>query len=228
MDLSIDESVDLNDVNRDSQNRSDVYENYRVWTVLKQMCHDRGYLVTEEMMNMSYDDWFALHGERDRVQLSFPVHKDSGDPMDQMLVVFPSKDDVSRDVIKKLYERMRKDNIYRAIIVVYGKIAAMAKRAIQDIRGMTPPIVIEQFYKEELMLNVTKHCYVPRHEILTPEEKEQLLARYKIKDHNLPLMQENDAISRYYGLVPGQVVRIIRPSPTAGLYVTYRLVSRNL
>eukprot|EP00056_Hartaetosiga_gracilis_P019623 m.15187 g.15187 ORF g.15187 m.15187 type:complete len:281 (-) comp7820_c0_seq2:268-1110(-) len=205
-----------------------LYETYLVWTVLKQMCHDRGYLVNEETMNMEFEEWVENYGDKERKDLSFAVHKDTGDAMDQMLVVFPPTDDVSRNMIKGLYEKMRKENIYRAIVVVYKKIASVASQAIRNMRGMNPPVVMEVFYKQELVLNVTKHVYVPKHEILTQEEKEQLLARYKIKDHNLPLMQENDPVSKYYGLSPGQVVRIIRPSETAGLYVTYRLVSKSL
>ena len=116
---------------------------------------------------------------------------------------------------------MQEENITRAIIIVQTGMTPSAKQSLFD---MAPKYILEQFLEAELLVNITEHELVPEHVVLTVDEKTELLARYKLKDVQLPKIQSGDPVARYLGLKRGQVVKIVRPSETAGRYVSYRLV----
>jgi len=116
---------------------------------------------------------------------------------------------------------MQEDNIQRAIIVVQSAMTPSARSALDDL---APKYILEQFMEQELLVNITEHQLVPDHEVLSDAEKKELLSRYHLKDHQLPRIQSNDPVARYYGLKRGQVVKIVRKSETAGRYVTFRMV----
>merc|ERR1711862_925899 len=106
------------------------------------------------------------------------------------------------------------------ILVVRQPLTPLARTAINEAATW---VRIEVFHESELIVNITRHELVPKHVPLSSEERQQLLDRYKMQPSQLPRVQHCDPIARYFGMQRDQVMKIIRPSETAGRYVTYRL-----
>ncbi|RMX58366.1 hypothetical protein pdam_00012523 [Pocillopora damicornis] len=88
------------------------------------------------------------------------------------------------------------------VYIVYQHITILFSKALVDL---APKYILEQFMEAELMVNITEHELVPEHVLMTPEEKTELLQRYKLKEHQLPRIQSGDPVARYFGLKRGQV-----------------------
>ncbi len=73
--------------------------------------------------------------------------------------------------------------------------------------------------------NILEHELVPKHEILSPEEALEVLKKLNIKPYQLPWISINDPVVKAIGAHPGDIIRIIRKSPTAGETIAYRYVA---
>ncbi|MHA1729246.1 MAG: DNA-directed RNA polymerase subunit H [Promethearchaeota archaeon] len=76
-------------------------------------------------------------------------------------------------------------------------------------------------------MDLLQHELVPKHEILTKEETEELLEHYSIKVVNLPRIYSDDPIVKTIGARYGDVIKITRKSETTVDFVeSYRFVMR--
>ncbi|MCD6196419.1 MAG: DNA-directed RNA polymerase subunit H [Staphylothermus sp.] len=72
--------------------------------------------------------------------------------------------------------------------------------------------------------NILEHELVPKHEILSPEEAAELLRKLKVNPAQLPWITIDDPVVKAIGAKPGDIIKIIRKSPTAGEFIAYRYV----
>jgi DNA-directed RNA polymerase subunit H (RpoH/RPB5) len=78
--------------------------------------------------------------------------------------------------------------------------------------------------KMEQEIDITKHEFVPRHIKLTDEQLEEVLKKFNLSKKQLPRILKEDPSLLKLDVKKGDVIKIIRKSPTTGESEFYRVV----
>ena len=87
-----------------------------------------------------------------------------------------------------------------------------------------PKYDIQVFELKELSFNISKHSLVPKH-ILIKDEKiiSKLVSNYQLKSKSqFPIILKTDPMAKYFNAKSGDLLKIIRYSPSAGEHIAYR------
>ena len=119
--------------------------------------------------------------------------------------------------VTQLKKAMDDDKVENGIITTIGKYTHTAKTRSKQNRIELIPKIFPSF-------KIFDHEFVSKHELLTPMEKEKILEEYKMLPYQLPRINAYDPAIIAVGGKPGDIVRVIRKSQTAGKYVAYRYI----
>lgn len=132
-----------------------------------------------------------------------------------------------------------------AIKIIFQRIAATGKQSIisdffqeyakykkiiiaRDYNNKIADYVTKQhtqIFREATMLqDLIKYRDQPKFELLSPLEIEQFKKEYNATDYTTKKMLRNDPVAKYFALKKGDILRIIRPSPTSGEAIDYRII----
>ncbi|RQM07809.1 hypothetical protein DH86_00000678 [Scytalidium sp. 3C] len=215
---------------------------WRAWRTVHEMVQDRGYELAEAEVKIGLEDFKAQYtapdGTPDRRKMTFsarpsdvmmerystPATPENPNPpppdIGTIWVEFLPDQSVGIKQMRNFAQHLSAHNFHTGIMITNVNITPAALKIIPAVASETR---IECFLEQDLLVNITHHELVPKHVLLSKEEKAKLLARYRLKDIQLPRIQVGDPVARYLGLRRGQVVKIIRKSETAGRYASYRL-----
>jgi len=129
----------------------------------------------------------------------------------------PGETTVGITTINRLQKAMKEAEIERGMIITEGRYTHAVKQGAKKKN-------IELLPKTFPAFDIFEHKPVPKHEILAPEEGKQILAQYRVQPYQLPQIKASDPAVKAIGAKPGDILRIIRKSPTAGEHLAYRYV----
>ncbi|KAI0951069.1 hypothetical protein AcW1_008210 [Taiwanofungus camphoratus] len=153
-------------------------ESAKLWKVnrtIHELVKDRGFQVSDDEINMDLATFRAHYASNtagvDRTQLNFFTnHKNN--PLTQIFVFFSEEKSVGVKTMRKLLSILEEKRIQQGIIVFPGNMTPSARKVIV---AMASQYKLEEFSESDLLVNITHHTLVPKHEVLTPEEKKELL-----------------------------------------------------
>lgn len=76
----------------------------------------------------------------------------------------------------------------------------------------------------EQEIEITKHEFVPQHIKLSEEESLEVLKKFNISKKQLPRILKEDPVLSKLDVKRGDIIKIIRKSPTADEALFYRVV----
>ncbi|GJC94135.1 RNA polymerase Rpb5 domain-containing protein [Colletotrichum higginsianum] len=224
---------DQKDVNKE------VTRLWRAWRTAHEMAADRGYELAEDELKISLDrfkmEYTAADGSpweapvlreplrRHDSQIYPPPTSQNPNPTPDcgtLWVEFLADTTFGIKEIKKFIHHLISNKYSSGIMVTHVPLSPAARKMLITIESFAK---VECFLEEDLLVNITQHELVPKHILLSREEKVALLKRYRLKETQLPRILQKDPVAKYLGLKRGQVVKIIRTSETAGRYASYRL-----
>ncbi len=182
----------------------------RVRTTALAMLKKRGYSV------LTNDDSYSTNS----IIATRNIGDERSETTEETIIVFFSNElKIGITQIRAYIEEMKQLEIEHAILITKGTYTSSATKGV-----VLAPVRIELFTEKETRIDITEHSLQPKFKMCNRDEIETVLSKFDIKLTQLPRMKKTDPIARFYGAKPKDVFKITRPSETAGLYTSYRVV----
>jgi len=145
----------------------------------------------------------------------------TGEGKKLLIYCLPTQGTVGVQAMNQVRKVMKEQNVERGVLVTGGRLTQAAKQHAKGSSKRPPVELIPRIFPS---FNIFGHVLVPKHEIVAAQDREKLLNEYRVQPYQLPRLKASDPGAKAIGAKPGDIVRIIRDSPTAGKYTSYRYV----
>ena len=194
---------------------------YRAYKTVLEMIEDRNYIVPNEYKEID-DKTFKYLYSNSKLDIFIKNDTDNDNKLFAKFILLNKvKPNFIRELISKIKEEFITEEKDKMLLILKNKPNNSILKIIKESKYKCCQI----FWLNKLQFNITKHSLVPKHIKLNEEEIINLLKKYSLKDRlQLPIINKEDPVIKYYDIIPNSVVKIDRPSKTMGNYEFYRCV----
>merc|ERR1712118_486052 len=137
-----------------TQEHKELYRLFRIGRTCLQMLNDRGYSILDGNSETSFENFQAkIKGDLRKDELTI-IASNPENSQDLIVVFFieaDGKNKISKKLILNYYERVKKQEISRSILVTPFKLSTQAEILLQSLQnGSNGSIIIETFQESEL------------------------------------------------------------------------------
>lgn len=189
---------------------------FKIRSTILEMLSDRKYNIPDEIKNIDLNQFNAQHNENN---INFYI---KGEP-NIYIYFFTNEKSFLKNDLKNIHSKLidEYDNSLKILIVIKDKIPLSIKEELNKIIYSN----IEIFMHKELIFNITKNYLVPKHILLSEDEKIKVYKKYNTTNNDIfQKILSTDPISKYYALKENDLCKIVRSSPSSGICVSYRTV----
>lgn len=205
----------MSEVTKDSITISNLYKSRKI---LLEQLQSRGFN-TSEYMDFSISEIYILY-KNDQLNMHLTNSKGSS-VFVKYNITKNLNSTVINDDIEFLYNAEKKlKPSDQLIYIIKGEPNDTMMNVLKEVY-IQQSIFITIYNLERLLFNILEHTMVPKHNILSEEEKQLVMKEYNIKnDREFPEISRFDPVAIAIGLRPRQVCEILRPSKTT-IYTKY-------
>jgi DNA-directed RNA polymerase subunit H (RpoH/RPB5) len=141
-----------------------------------------------------------------------------------ILIIFSTKTRVSEKELNTFLSFASENNFGNGIIIVSpSRPSESVMKVLINHNNDRDNVYVQIFEIRSLGFNISKHRKVPQHRIVTDREKPDIIKNYNLKSvEQMPKILSQDAMAKFIGARPGDVVEVMGLCETSADNLRYR------
>ena len=196
----------------------EIYQSYK--TIIE-MVEDRKYIIPNEYKEIDLNTFKYLYNTDNGLDIFIKEHSSEQKKLYIKFTYENYKPSSIKKFITDVCTKYLNNKNDKLLLILNDK----PNNAILKISKESMYNMVDIFWTDILQFNITKHKFVPKHELLSNNELKFIMTKYKIINLlQFPIILKSDPVIRYYDFPSGSVCKITRPSVTTYEHIYYRYI----